>query len=200
MPYNIKGLSKKPNRSVKIQKKAMINSFQNMILRSDNMAGQLNFHNFHLWIDFRISMTLACPMNLKLYPMDRQTCYLRIASCECVKNSKFMNLSWVFLSNLPSQISDGYTTDDITYRWKERDPVQIAKALNLPRFNVEKYSSSYCNVKTNTGKTWVEKKSQMEMKLDLLELKGKSERNFRGWKIDEHRPADSLKKKDYGLF
>ena len=159
MAYNIKGLSKKPNRSVKIQKKAMINSFQNMILRSDNMAGQLNFHNFHLWIDFRISMTLACPMNLKLYPMDRQTCYLRIASCECVKSSKFMNLCWVFLSNLPSRISDGYTTDDITYRWKERDPVQIAKALNLPRFNVEKYSSSYCNVKTNTGKTWVEKKS-----------------------------------------
>ena len=38
----------------------------------------------------------------------------------------------------------------------------------------------------------------MEMKLDLLELKGKSERNFRGWKIDEHRPADSLKKEDYG--
>ena len=38
------------------------------------------------------------------------------------------------------------------------------------------------------------------MKLDLLELKGKSERKFRGWKTDEHRPADSLKKKDYGLF
>ena len=72
--------------------------------------------------------------------------------------------------------------------------MQIAKALNLPRFNVEKYSSSYCNVKTNTGKTWVEK-SQMEMKLDLLELKGKSERNFRGWKIDEHRPVDSFEEK-----
>ena len=35
----------------------------------------------------------------------------------------------------------------------------------------------------------------MEMKLDLLELKGKSERNLRGWKIDEHGPADSLKKR-----
>ena len=33
------------------------------------------------------------------------------------------------------------------------------------------------------------------MKLDLLELKGKSERNFRGWKIDEHRPADSFEEK-----
>ena len=47
--------------------------------------------------------------------------------------------------------SDGYTTDDITYLWDSRDPVQLAKSLNLPRFNIENYSSSYCNVKTNTG-------------------------------------------------
>ena len=30
--------------------------------------------------------------------------------------------------------------------------MQLAKSLNLPRFNIEKYSSSYCNVKTNTGR------------------------------------------------
>ena len=47
---------------------------------------------------------------------------------------------------------DGYTTDDITYRWKNTEPVQIAQGLNLPRFSVEKYASRYCNVKTNTGK------------------------------------------------
>lgn len=29
----------------------------------------------------RISLTLACPMNLKLYPLDRQVCSLRMASC-----------------------------------------------------------------------------------------------------------------------
>lgn len=27
----------------------------------------------------------------------------------------------------------------------------MAKSLNLPRFSIERYSSSYCNVKTNTG-------------------------------------------------
>ena len=46
---------------------------------------------------------------------------------------------------------DGYTTDDITYVWKDNDPVQIPEGLSLPRFSIEKYSSSYCNVKTNTG-------------------------------------------------
>lgn len=30
----------------------------------------------------RISLTLSCPMNLKLYPLDRQVCSLRMASCK----------------------------------------------------------------------------------------------------------------------
>ena len=84
------------------------------------------FPNGDVLYSIRISLTLSCPMNLKLYPMDRQTCALKIASY-------------------------GYTTDDITYKWDTADPVQLAKSLNLPRFNIEKYSSSYCNVKTNTG-------------------------------------------------
>lgn len=32
----------------------------------------------------RISLTLACPMNLKLYPLDRQVCSLRMASCKYI--------------------------------------------------------------------------------------------------------------------
>lgn len=35
----------------------------------------------------RISLTLACPMNLKLYPLDRQICSLRMASCEYLATS-----------------------------------------------------------------------------------------------------------------
>lgn len=49
-------------------------------------------------------------------------------------------------------IPDGYTTDDILYLWKSQEPVQIAKNLSLPRFNIENHSASYCTVKTNTGK------------------------------------------------
>ena len=30
----------------------------------------------------RVSLTLSCPMNLKLYPLDTQTCPMQIASCE----------------------------------------------------------------------------------------------------------------------
>ena len=30
----------------------------------------------------RVSLTLSCPMNLKLYPLDTQTCPMQIASCK----------------------------------------------------------------------------------------------------------------------
>jgi len=74
----------------------------------------------------RVSLTLSCPMNLKLYPLDRQTCPMQIASY-------------------------GWATDDLVYMWKKEDPVQIGKGISLPRFVIEKYSSDYCNVKTSTG-------------------------------------------------
>ncbi|XP_015584945.1 glutamate-gated chloride channel isoform X2 [Cephus cinctus] len=74
----------------------------------------------------RISLTLSCPMDLKLYPLDRQTCSLRMASY-------------------------GWTTDDLVFLWKEGDPVQVVKNLHLPRFTLERFLTDYCNSKTNTG-------------------------------------------------
>jgi hypothetical protein len=49
-------------------------------------------------------------------------------------------------------ISDGWTTDDLVFLWKEGDPVQVVKNLHLPRFTLEKFLTDYCNSKTNTGK------------------------------------------------
>ncbi|CAB3363753.1 Hypothetical predicted protein [Cloeon dipterum] len=74
----------------------------------------------------RISLTLSCPMNLKLYPLDRQVCSLKMASY-------------------------GWTTDDLVFLWKDGDPVQVVKNLHLPRFTLEKFLTDYCNSKTNTG-------------------------------------------------
>nr|AGS43091.1 glutamate-gated chloride channel b2 [Anopheles gambiae] len=74
----------------------------------------------------RVSPTLACPTNLKLYPLDRQVCSLRMASY-------------------------GWTTADLVFLWKEGDPVQVVKNLHLPRFTLEKFLTDYCNSKTNTG-------------------------------------------------
>eukprot|EP00094_Tigriopus_californicus_P004292 TCALIF_04138-PA protein Name:"Similar to GluClalpha Glutamate-gated chloride channel (Drosophila melanogaster)" AED:0.22 eAED:0.34 QI:14/0/0/0.8/0.33/0.5/10/0/386 len=38
----------------------------------------------------RVSLTLACPMNLKLYPLDRQQCSLRVASCKYRTHTSFV--------------------------------------------------------------------------------------------------------------
>ncbi|CAK9801316.1 Glutamate-gated chloride channel [Anthophora plagiata] len=84
------------------------------------------FPNGSVLYSIRISLTLSCPMNLKLYPLDRQTCSLRMASY-------------------------GWTTNDLVFLWKEGDPVQVVKNLHLPRFTLEKFLTDYCNSKTNTG-------------------------------------------------
>uniref|UniRef100_T1JNA8 Neurotransmitter-gated ion-channel ligand-binding domain-containing protein n=1 Tax=Strigamia maritima TaxID=126957 RepID=T1JNA8_STRMM len=72
-----------------------------------------------------ISLRLSCPMNLKLFPLDRQTCSIVM-------------------------VSYGYTTEDLIFKWKEDDPVQVVKNLHLPRFALEKYDTAYCSSKTNT--------------------------------------------------
>ncbi|XP_045615635.1 glutamate-gated chloride channel [Procambarus clarkii] len=74
----------------------------------------------------RISLTLSCPMDLKLYPLDTQVCELLMASY-------------------------GWTTEDLVFHWESKEPIQVTKNLHLPRFTLEHFVTEYCNSKTNTG-------------------------------------------------
>ena len=63
------------------------------------IAFYLEYYTVHklynyIFFNFRVSLTLACPMNLKLYPLDRQKCSLRVASC------KFKMASFLILLTL----------------------------------------------------------------------------------------------------
>ena len=86
-------------------------------------------------------------MDLRLYPLDKQVCVLQIASCEYLESSTQLTASLT-----PHLITDGWATDDLVYKWKDVDPVQIVPGLHLPRFTLEQYKSAYCNVITNTGR------------------------------------------------
>ncbi|KAG1670324.1 Glutamate-gated chloride channel [Nymphon striatum] len=80
-------------------------------------------------ISIRITLVLACPMDLKFYPLDKQICSIRMPSY-------------------------GYTTEDMVLLWKQEDPVQIKQPLHLPRFTLERYYTTYCQSKTKTV-SWV---------------------------------------------
>ena len=56
-----------------------------------------------------------------------------------------------FIFNVFNHRIDGWAKDDLIYKWKEKDPVQVVPGLHLPRFTLEQYKSAYCDVVTNTG-------------------------------------------------
>ena len=69
--------------------------------------------------------------------------------------------------------TDGWATDDLVYKWKDVDPVQIVPGLHLPRFTLEQYKSAYCNVITNTGRELVSEET-------LTDQRTQSYRNHSG--------------------
>lgn len=59
------------------------------------------------------------------------------------------------------------------FQWKEGDPVQVVKNLHLPRFTLEKFLTDYCNSKTNTGNSHIEKSKPYY--IYLVEISGKGQ-------------------------
>lgn len=85
------------------------------------------FPNGDVLYSIRVSLTCACNMFLRLFPLDKQTCNLDVASY-------------------------GWTTNDLIYKWKENNPVQLTKNLSLPGgFKLANYSNHQCDVVTATG-------------------------------------------------
>ena len=62
-----------------------------------------------------------------------------------------------FIFNVFHHRIDGWAKDDLIYKWKEKDPVQVVPGLHLPRFTLEQYKSAYCDVVTNTGTVMIQK-------------------------------------------
>ncbi|KAK5638399.1 hypothetical protein RI129_012694 [Pyrocoelia pectoralis] len=84
------------------------------------------FPDGHVLYSRRLSLTLGCPMNFKLFPFDQPICTIRMASY-------------------------GYTTEDIDFRWKDGDPVQVVRNLQLPKLSLRGIWTDYCTSTTSTG-------------------------------------------------
>ena len=47
----------------------------------------------------RVSLTCACSMHLALFPLDKQTCNLDVASCKSFSERQYSSISIVFIFN-----------------------------------------------------------------------------------------------------
>uniref|UniRef100_A0A4W5REP4 Neurotransmitter-gated ion-channel ligand-binding domain-containing protein n=1 Tax=Hucho hucho TaxID=62062 RepID=A0A4W5REP4_9TELE len=86
------------------------------------------FKNGNVLYSIRLTLTLSCPMDLKNFPMDVQTCIMQLESF-------------------------GYTMNDLIFEWQENGPVQVADGLTLPQFIMKDETDlRYCTKHYNTGK------------------------------------------------
>ncbi|XP_015715758.1 glycine receptor subunit alpha-4 [Coturnix japonica] len=101
------------------------------------------FKNGNVLYSIRLTLILACPMDLKNFPMDIQTCTMQLESF-------------------------GYTMNDLIFEWlEEQEAVQVAEGLTLPQFILrDEKDLGYCTKYYNTGKfTCIEVKFHLERQM-----------------------------------
>uniref|UniRef100_H3B5R8 Glycine receptor alpha 3 n=1 Tax=Latimeria chalumnae TaxID=7897 RepID=H3B5R8_LATCH len=100
------------------------------------------FKNGNVLYSIRLTLILSCPMDLKNFPMDVQTCIMQLESF-------------------------GYTMNDLIFEWEEQGPVQVAEGLTLPQFVLkEEKDLRYCTKHYNTGKfTCIEVRFHLERQM-----------------------------------
>ncbi|XP_026159295.1 glycine receptor subunit alpha-3 isoform X2 [Mastacembelus armatus] len=100
------------------------------------------FKNGNVLYSIRLTLTLSCPMDLKNFPMDVQTCIMQLESF-------------------------GYTMNDLIFEWQANGSVQVAEGLTLPQFILKDESDlRYCTKHYNTGKfTCIEVRFHLERQM-----------------------------------
>uniref|UniRef100_A0A667X302 Glycine receptor, alpha 4a n=1 Tax=Myripristis murdjan TaxID=586833 RepID=A0A667X302_9TELE len=100
------------------------------------------FQDGSVLYSIRLTLILSCPMDLKNFPMDIQTCTMQLESF-------------------------GYTMNDLIFEWLSDSPVQVADDLTLPQFVLkEEKDLGYCTKHYNTGKfTCIEVKFHLERQM-----------------------------------
>ncbi|CAD5221043.1 unnamed protein product [Bursaphelenchus okinawaensis] len=68
----------------------------------------------------RLTITVACNLNLVNYPMDRQKCQIR-------------TLSYAYIAN------------KVNITWFSKEPIRKNSAIGLPEFQIDEISPSYCD-------------------------------------------------------
>ncbi|VDO36472.1 unnamed protein product, partial [Haemonchus placei] len=87
------------------------------------------YPNGTVWYDCRISLTVLCMQNLARYPLDSQSCALRI-------------------------LSYAYDTDQIVIRWNGEHPVEVNSEIRMPDMRLRAIEHMIRNDTYATGLIW----------------------------------------------
>ena len=72
------------------------------------------FPNGDVLYSIRVSLVVACSMQLSLFPLDEQICHLNVASCECRGGRG---------------VPGGWTSSDLVYMWHSHTALSFAGLL-----------------------------------------------------------------------
>lgn len=81
----------------------------------------------------RLTIKASCPMELKSFPMDRQSCPLILGSCKYHWNISY----WQAHKSL-FQLTDAYTSQELVYQWQTQndDSVNFVPGMTLSQFDL----------------------------------------------------------------
>lgn len=78
---------------------------------------------------YRLTIKAKCPMELRNFPMDRQSCPLILGSCKFPQKSIFFVLKLV--------LPDAYTNRQLVYQWQnEGQSVNFVPGMTLSQFDL----------------------------------------------------------------
>lgn len=84
----------------------------------------------------RLTIKATCPMELRNFPMDRQSCPLILGSCKYFSNVLFSTLSCPYLRFQYLTHQDAYTSKSLIYEWQSSDSVSFVPGMTLSQFDL----------------------------------------------------------------
>lgn len=86
---------------------------------------------------FRVTLTVACNLNLKNYPLDFQECRIKLISCKSSGALKEYDFRMVCI--------DAYITSEVNVTWFNGKAIRSNPQIGLPEFHIISISEDYCN-------------------------------------------------------